>query len=307
MQAQIALQQDVDLKRKLFKVPETCAHVSYSKAVTHTLHIHYSRVRHPLYTHCWRQRHNRSGKRLLHISDQSGYSTPPFFTFKLCSNGNIFHRYYIFSVPYSCVCPVEGTLWKHRLSANCSWSLVYPDPILWPMTYDLPTSYQTMWIHSDTPRASRKQMWWSQTLIPSIRGDIIMFTQKDSCRIRKKWPLQLESASAGRRLHIPFAKKLPGINWHLAHLPIAQMWSELWGAPWQACPTAGYIIEVRAKVSSKWFSWCCGNISCCSPCPLICQKCSNWEREESVVMKDLSCRFKSWLNQLRLYDFLNGL
>ena len=96
MQSQLILQWDADLKCKLFKLPQTCAHVSYSKAVTHTLQIHYSCVRHPLHTHQCCQRHNQSGKRLLHITDKSGYSQiPPFFTFKLCLKGNILHRYYL--------------------------------------------------------------------------------------------------------------------------------------------------------------------------------------------------------------------
>ena len=112
MQAQITLQQDVDLKRKLFKVPETCAHVSDSKAVTHTLYVHYSRVRHSLHTHCCCQRHNQSGKRLLRISDKSGYSSPPFFTFKLCFNGNIFHRYYICPCPLQMCVPIGGVSLK---------------------------------------------------------------------------------------------------------------------------------------------------------------------------------------------------
>ena len=49
MQSQLILQWDADLKCKLFKLPQTCAHVSYSKAVTHTLHYKY--IIHVLGTH----------------------------------------------------------------------------------------------------------------------------------------------------------------------------------------------------------------------------------------------------------------
>lgn len=95
-QPQLTLQWDADLKCKLFKLPQTCAHVSYSKAVTHTLQTHYSCVRHPLYTHWCCQRRNQSGKRLLHITDKSRYSQIPcFLAFKLCLKGNMLHRYYL--------------------------------------------------------------------------------------------------------------------------------------------------------------------------------------------------------------------
>lgn len=141
------------------------------------------------------------------------------------------------SVPYSCVCPVEGTLWKHRLSANCSWSLVYPDPILWPMTYDLPTSYQTMRIHSDTLRASRKQMWWSQTLIPSIRGDLLCSPRRtlvasgrnDPCSLRvpqqaDAWTFLLLKSSLASTGTLPICQ-LPkcGVNCGVPHDKVAPL------------------------------------------------------------------------------------
>ena len=118
MQSQLILQWDADLKCKLFKLPQTCAHVSYSKAVTHTLHYKY--IIHVLGTH---YTHISAAKGIT--SQERGYcilqtnldtlKSPHFLLSSSVWKEISFTDITYVPDSHRRVCSLEGPLWKHWL------------------------------------------------------------------------------------------------------------------------------------------------------------------------------------------------